>query len=34
VVPDFRPAAALGERLAREYEATGRVLRELGVQAQ
>jgi tripartite-type tricarboxylate transporter receptor subunit TctC len=34
VVPDFRPAAALRERLAREYEATGRVLRELGVQAQ
>lgn len=32
VVPDFRPAAALAERLAREHEATGRVLRELGVQ--
>jgi tripartite-type tricarboxylate transporter receptor subunit TctC len=32
VVPDYRPAADLTARLAREYEMTGRVLRELGVQ--
>ncbi len=32
LVPDFQPRAALAERLSREYEATGRVLRELGVQ--
>lgn len=32
VVPDFRPSAALAERLAREYEITGRMLRELGVE--
>ena len=32
VVPDFRPRAELARRLADEYEATGKVLRELGVQ--
>ncbi|WP_170984880.1 tripartite tricarboxylate transporter substrate binding protein [Roseomonas sp. AR75] len=32
VVPDYRPRAELARRLAAEYEATGKVLRELGVQ--
>jgi tripartite-type tricarboxylate transporter receptor subunit TctC len=32
VVPDHRSSAELGARLAREYEMTGRVLRDLGVQ--
>ncbi len=32
VVPDFRGRAELAQRVASEYEATGKVLRELGVQ--
>lgn len=32
VVPDFRPSAALADLLAREHEAAGRALRELGVE--